>query len=56
MINIVNIAGKENTDFKDKLESLLKDHKNDDQLKEFASKIGIKLNFLDKIKDALDAK
>lgn len=57
MINIVNIAEKENADFKDKLETFLKgDYKNDDQLKEFASKIGIKLNFLDKIKDALDAK
>jgi hypothetical protein len=57
MVKIVEIAGEENKDFKDKIKSLLgSDYKNSDEFKKFAEAIGVKLSIVDKVKDMINDK
>lgn len=54
MIRIVEIAGEENKDFKDKIKSLLDgEYKDDDVFEGFAKAIGINKSILDKLKDSI---
>lgn len=54
MIKIVEIAGAENKDFKDKIKSLLDgEYKDDKAFEEFAKTIGINKSFIDKLKDGI---
>ena len=54
MIRIVEIAGEENKDFKDKIKSLLDgEYKDDDAFEGFAKAIGINKSILDKLKDSI---
>jgi len=54
MIKIVEIAGAENKDFKDKIKSLLDgEYKDDKALEEFAKAIGINKPFIDKLRDGI---
>ena len=55
MIRIVEVAGEENKDFKDKIKSLLDGvYKDDLAFEEFAKAIGLKKTFIDKLKDGID--
>jgi len=54
MVRIVEKAGDENKDFKDKIKSLLEsNHKDSEDFKEFAKAIGVELSFVDKAKSFL---
>ena len=51
MVRIVEKAGDENKDFKDKIKSLLEgDYKDSEDFKEFAKAIGVELSLIDKAK------
>ena len=57
MVRIVEKAGDENKDFKDKIKSLLEDgYKDSQDFKEFAKAIGVELSFIDKAKGLLGTK
>ena len=57
MVKIVENAGAENKDYKDKVKSLLDDdYKDSEAFKEFAKAIGVELSLIDKTKELFETK